>query len=167
MIYFTETLRAAEVQPARAVPSVPLPTRGTSLFPRWKDPKAHSESHASLQAVYFQQWPRLLPAQTHLSRLCILQDKDFLKPLLHKMHVNPPAEVSTSMKVTQILLFHFEARSKNDQIKDDSVFSCFLLCHRCTRATLWRRPTWERTSSGPSPPPPETTSSSNSTGQSA
>lgn len=27
------------------------------------------------------------------------QDKDFLKPLLHKMHVNPPAEVSTSMKV--------------------------------------------------------------------
>uniref|UniRef100_A0A8D3E803 Alpha-1,3-mannosyl-glycoprotein 4-beta-N-acetylglucosaminyltransferase A n=1 Tax=Scophthalmus maximus TaxID=52904 RepID=A0A8D3E803_SCOMX len=28
-------------------------------------------------------------------------DKDFLKPLLHKMHVNPPAEVSTSMKVYQ------------------------------------------------------------------
>uniref|UniRef100_A0A3P9JE21 Alpha-1,3-mannosyl-glycoprotein 4-beta-N-acetylglucosaminyltransferase A n=1 Tax=Oryzias latipes TaxID=8090 RepID=A0A3P9JE21_ORYLA len=30
-----------------------------------------------------------------------LTDKDFLKPLLHKMHVNPPAEVSTSMKVYQ------------------------------------------------------------------
>lgn len=29
-----------------------------------------------------------------------MQDKDFLKPLLHKMHVNPPAEVSTSMKVS-------------------------------------------------------------------
>lgn len=29
----------------------------------------------------------------------VAQDKDFLKPLLHKMHVNPPAEVSTSMKV--------------------------------------------------------------------
>ncbi|XP_037136808.1 alpha-1,3-mannosyl-glycoprotein 4-beta-N-acetylglucosaminyltransferase A isoform X1 [Syngnathus acus] len=28
-----------------------------------------------------------------------LTDKDFLKPLLHKIHVNPPAEVSTSMKV--------------------------------------------------------------------
>ncbi|XP_029460628.1 alpha-1,3-mannosyl-glycoprotein 4-beta-N-acetylglucosaminyltransferase A isoform X2 [Rhinatrema bivittatum] len=28
-------------------------------------------------------------------------DKDFLKPLLHKMHVNPPAEVSTSLKVYQ------------------------------------------------------------------
>ncbi|KAG7257908.1 hypothetical protein CRUP_029390, partial [Coryphaenoides rupestris] len=30
-----------------------------------------------------------------------LTDKDFLKPLLHKIHVNPPAEVSTSMKVYQ------------------------------------------------------------------
>uniref|UniRef100_A0A8C6WUP8 Alpha-1,3-mannosyl-glycoprotein 4-beta-N-acetylglucosaminyltransferase A n=1 Tax=Neogobius melanostomus TaxID=47308 RepID=A0A8C6WUP8_9GOBI len=30
-----------------------------------------------------------------------LTDKDFLKPLLHKMHINPPAEVSTSMKVYQ------------------------------------------------------------------
>ncbi|XP_010771172.1 alpha-1,3-mannosyl-glycoprotein 4-beta-N-acetylglucosaminyltransferase A [Notothenia coriiceps] len=30
-----------------------------------------------------------------------LTDKDFLKPLLHKMHVNPPAEVSTSVKVYQ------------------------------------------------------------------
>ena len=29
------------------------------------------------------------------------QDKDFLKPLLHKIHVNPPAEVSTSLKVYQ------------------------------------------------------------------
>ncbi|KAJ7397496.1 Alpha-1,3-mannosyl-glycoprotein 4-beta-N-acetylglucosaminyltransferase A [Pitangus sulphuratus] len=28
-------------------------------------------------------------------------DKDFLKPLLHKIHVNPPAEVSTSLKVYQ------------------------------------------------------------------
>uniref|UniRef100_W5M098 Alpha-1,3-mannosyl-glycoprotein 4-beta-N-acetylglucosaminyltransferase A n=1 Tax=Lepisosteus oculatus TaxID=7918 RepID=W5M098_LEPOC len=30
-----------------------------------------------------------------------LTDKDFLKPLLHKIHVNPPAEVSTSLKVYQ------------------------------------------------------------------
>ncbi|XP_041055114.1 alpha-1,3-mannosyl-glycoprotein 4-beta-N-acetylglucosaminyltransferase A isoform X1 [Carcharodon carcharias] len=30
-----------------------------------------------------------------------LTDKDFMKPLLHKMHVNPPAEVSTSLKVYQ------------------------------------------------------------------
>ncbi|XP_030057252.1 alpha-1,3-mannosyl-glycoprotein 4-beta-N-acetylglucosaminyltransferase A [Microcaecilia unicolor] len=30
-----------------------------------------------------------------------LTDKDYLKPLLHKMHVNPPAEVSTSLKVYQ------------------------------------------------------------------
>ncbi|XP_043928129.1 alpha-1,3-mannosyl-glycoprotein 4-beta-N-acetylglucosaminyltransferase A [Protopterus annectens] len=30
-----------------------------------------------------------------------LTDKDFLKPLLHKVHVNPPAEVFTSMKVYQ------------------------------------------------------------------
>ncbi|XP_027712437.1 alpha-1,3-mannosyl-glycoprotein 4-beta-N-acetylglucosaminyltransferase A isoform X2 [Vombatus ursinus] len=30
-----------------------------------------------------------------------LTDKDFLKPLLHTMHVNPPAEVSTSLKVYQ------------------------------------------------------------------
>ncbi|GAA6094408.1 alpha-1,3-mannosyl-glycoprotein 4-beta-N-acetylglucosaminyltransferase A [Tachysurus ichikawai] len=31
----------------------------------------------------------------------LFQDKDFLKPLLHKIHVNPPAEVSTSLKVYQ------------------------------------------------------------------
>lgn len=49
LFFFQETLRAAEVQPARAIPSVPLPTRGTSFFSRWKDPKAHSKSHASLQ----------------------------------------------------------------------------------------------------------------------
>ncbi|KAM7182303.1 alpha-1,3-mannosyl-glycoprotein 4-beta-N-acetylglucosaminyltransferase A isoform 3-T5 [Macrochelys suwanniensis] len=30
-----------------------------------------------------------------------LTDKDFLKPLLHKIHVNPLAEVSTSLKVYQ------------------------------------------------------------------
>ncbi|XP_077783711.1 alpha-1,3-mannosyl-glycoprotein 4-beta-N-acetylglucosaminyltransferase A isoform X3 [Podarcis muralis] len=30
-----------------------------------------------------------------------LTDKDFLKPLLHKIHVNPPAEVSTTLKVYQ------------------------------------------------------------------
>uniref|UniRef100_A0A4W3JYM2 Alpha-1,3-mannosyl-glycoprotein 4-beta-N-acetylglucosaminyltransferase A n=1 Tax=Callorhinchus milii TaxID=7868 RepID=A0A4W3JYM2_CALMI len=30
-----------------------------------------------------------------------LTDKDFMKPLLHKMHVNPPAEVSTSLRVYQ------------------------------------------------------------------
>ncbi|XP_072333287.1 alpha-1,3-mannosyl-glycoprotein 4-beta-N-acetylglucosaminyltransferase A [Scyliorhinus torazame] len=30
-----------------------------------------------------------------------LTDKDFMKPLLHKMHVNPPAEVSTSLKAYQ------------------------------------------------------------------
>uniref|UniRef100_A0A671K4W6 Alpha-1,3-mannosyl-glycoprotein 4-beta-N-acetylglucosaminyltransferase A n=1 Tax=Sinocyclocheilus anshuiensis TaxID=1608454 RepID=A0A671K4W6_9TELE len=30
-----------------------------------------------------------------------LTDKDFLKPLLHKIHLNPPAEVSTSLKVYQ------------------------------------------------------------------
>ncbi|KAG7463427.1 hypothetical protein MATL_G00176440 [Megalops atlanticus] len=30
-----------------------------------------------------------------------LTDKDFLKPLQHKIHVNPPAEVSTSLKVYQ------------------------------------------------------------------
>ncbi|XP_058884800.1 alpha-1,3-mannosyl-glycoprotein 4-beta-N-acetylglucosaminyltransferase A isoform X3 [Acipenser ruthenus] len=30
-----------------------------------------------------------------------LTDKDFLKPLLHKIHVNPPAEVSTSLKMYQ------------------------------------------------------------------
>ncbi|XP_023667202.1 alpha-1,3-mannosyl-glycoprotein 4-beta-N-acetylglucosaminyltransferase A-like isoform X2 [Paramormyrops kingsleyae] len=30
-----------------------------------------------------------------------LTDKDFLKPPLHKMHVNPPAELFTSMKVYQ------------------------------------------------------------------
>lgn len=37
-----------------------------------------------------------------LSRLLPpFQDKDFLKPLLHKIHVNPPAEVSTSLKVYQ------------------------------------------------------------------
>ncbi|KAG9348669.1 hypothetical protein JZ751_028986, partial [Albula glossodonta] len=30
-----------------------------------------------------------------------LTDKDFLKPLLHKMHVNPPAEVTTTLKVYQ------------------------------------------------------------------
>ncbi|XP_072118866.1 alpha-1,3-mannosyl-glycoprotein 4-beta-N-acetylglucosaminyltransferase A [Mobula birostris] len=30
-----------------------------------------------------------------------LTDKDFMKPLLHKMHVNPSAEVSTSLKVYQ------------------------------------------------------------------
>lgn len=33
--------------------------------------------------------------------LLLCQDKDFLKPLLHKIHVNPPAEVSTSLKVYQ------------------------------------------------------------------
>ncbi|XP_069747962.1 alpha-1,3-mannosyl-glycoprotein 4-beta-N-acetylglucosaminyltransferase A isoform X1 [Narcine bancroftii] len=30
-----------------------------------------------------------------------LTDKDFMKPLLHKMHVNPSAEVTTSLKVYQ------------------------------------------------------------------
>ncbi|XP_078078506.1 alpha-1,3-mannosyl-glycoprotein 4-beta-N-acetylglucosaminyltransferase A isoform X2 [Mustelus asterias] len=30
-----------------------------------------------------------------------LTDKDFMKPLLHKMHINPPAEISTSLKVYQ------------------------------------------------------------------
>ncbi|XP_078258264.1 alpha-1,3-mannosyl-glycoprotein 4-beta-N-acetylglucosaminyltransferase A [Rhinoraja longicauda] len=30
-----------------------------------------------------------------------LTDKDFMKPLLHKMHVNPSAEISTSLKVYQ------------------------------------------------------------------
>uniref|UniRef100_H3AA99 Alpha-1,3-mannosyl-glycoprotein 4-beta-N-acetylglucosaminyltransferase A n=1 Tax=Latimeria chalumnae TaxID=7897 RepID=H3AA99_LATCH len=30
-----------------------------------------------------------------------LTDKDFLKPLLHKIHVNPPAEVSSTLKVYQ------------------------------------------------------------------
>ncbi|XP_061482882.1 alpha-1,3-mannosyl-glycoprotein 4-beta-N-acetylglucosaminyltransferase A isoform X4 [Rhineura floridana] len=30
-----------------------------------------------------------------------LTDKDFLKPLLHKIHINPPAEVSTTLKVYQ------------------------------------------------------------------
>ncbi|XP_028935826.1 alpha-1,3-mannosyl-glycoprotein 4-beta-N-acetylglucosaminyltransferase A isoform X1 [Ornithorhynchus anatinus] len=30
-----------------------------------------------------------------------LTDKDFLKPLLHKIHINPPAEVSSSLKVYQ------------------------------------------------------------------
>lgn len=30
-----------------------------------------------------------------------LTDKDFMKPLLHKMHVNPAAEVTTSLKVYQ------------------------------------------------------------------
>lgn len=40
-----------------------------------------------------QRWWSLLAA--------LFQDKDFLKPLLHKIHVNPPAEVSTSLKVYQ------------------------------------------------------------------
>lgn len=40
-----------------------------------------------------QRWWSLLVA--------LFQDKDFLKPLLHKIHVNPPAEVSTSLKVYQ------------------------------------------------------------------
>lgn len=37
---------------------------------------------------------------------------------------------------------------------------------RCTKDIHWRRPTWARTSSGPSPPQLETTSCSNSTNQS-
>uniref|UniRef100_A0A672SI70 Alpha-1,3-mannosyl-glycoprotein 4-beta-N-acetylglucosaminyltransferase A n=1 Tax=Sinocyclocheilus grahami TaxID=75366 RepID=A0A672SI70_SINGR len=36
-----------------------------------------------------------------LSSFTHLPDKDFLKPLLHKIHMNPPAEVSTSLKVYQ------------------------------------------------------------------
>ncbi|XP_016150973.1 alpha-1,3-mannosyl-glycoprotein 4-beta-N-acetylglucosaminyltransferase A-like [Sinocyclocheilus grahami] len=35
------------------------------------------------------------------SQLGFIGDKDFLKPLLHKIHMNPPAEVSTSLKVYQ------------------------------------------------------------------
>ena len=31
----------------------------------------------------------------------VLQDKDFLKNSLFKVHANPPAEVSTSLKVFQ------------------------------------------------------------------
>lgn len=53
---------------------------------------------------YKSAWPSaILPVDLSHNFLCLLlcQDKDFLKPLLHKIHVNPPAEVSTSLKVYQ------------------------------------------------------------------
>lgn len=44
--FFKETLRAAEVQPACAVQTLPVSTCGTPFFSCWKDPKTHRESRA-------------------------------------------------------------------------------------------------------------------------
>lgn len=95
--FFTETLWASEVQPTCAVQALSVSACGTSFFSCRKNSKAHSESH-TFTVIYNSQLPeyKCWP----LFHLCVcVQDKDFLKPLLHKMHVNPPAEVSTSMKV--------------------------------------------------------------------
>lgn len=70
-LVFTETLRAAEIQPAYTIQALPVSTRRTPFFSCWKDPKTHSECH-SLTVFYSNSGAYFLCRNIGFRPVCVL-----------------------------------------------------------------------------------------------